>query len=118
MPDQYRRDSEREPRGGRMTFRNPVMLVGLAAAGVFLPASVSAQDAKNQGYLVDSQGNVVRAAGAGVCVRTNDWTPARATEECDPDLVKKPAPKVAPPAKKEEAKPAAAAAPKKEGGKK
>jgi OOP family OmpA-OmpF porin len=81
-----------------------ITLVGLAAAGVFLPASVSAQDAKNQGYLVDSQGNVVRAAGAGVCVRTSDWTPARATEECDPDLVKKPAPKVAP--KKEEAKPA------------
>jgi len=85
-----------------------ITLVGLAAAGVFLPASVSAQDAKNQGYLVDSQGNVVRAAGAGVCVRTNDWTPARATAECDPDLVKKPAPKVAPPpAKKEEAKPPA-----------
>src|SRR5690348_11625828 len=80
-----------------------ITLVGLAAAGVFLPASVSAQDAKNQGYLVDSQGNAVHAAGAGVCVRANDWTPARAAMECDPDLGKKPAPKVAPAAKKAEA---------------
>ncbi|MBI1965233.1 MAG: OmpA family protein, partial [Betaproteobacteria bacterium] len=39
------------------------------------------------------QGGIVRAAGAGVCVRTSDWTPARAVAECDPDLVKKPAPK-------------------------
>jgi OOP family OmpA-OmpF porin len=81
-----------------------ITLVGLAAAGVFLPAAASAQDAKNQGYLVDSQGNVVRAAGAGVCVRTNDWTPARAVMECDPDLVKKPPVKAAPPAKKPEEK--------------
>jgi OOP family OmpA-OmpF porin len=60
-----------------------------------------AQDAKNQGYLVDSQGQsaIVKAAVAGVCVRTSDWTPARAVAECDPDLVKKPAPapQVAPP---------------------
>jgi OOP family OmpA-OmpF porin len=75
-------------------------LVGLAAAGVFLPASASAQF-KNQGYLTDTQGNIVRAAGAGVCVRTSDWTPARAVAECDPDLVKKPAPKVAPTPKAE-----------------
>jgi OOP family OmpA-OmpF porin len=44
-------------------------------------------------------------------VRTSDWTPARAVAECDPDLVKKPAPpKVAPkpkPAAKPEAKPEA-----------
>jgi OOP family OmpA-OmpF porin len=39
----------------------------------------------------------VRAAGAGVCVRTSDWTPARAIAECDPDLVKKPEPKRAAP---------------------
>jgi OOP family OmpA-OmpF porin len=50
--------------------------------------------------------------GAGVCVRTSDWTPARAIAECDPDLVKKPAPAPKPAAKpaakpKEKAKPAA-----------
>ncbi len=89
-----------------------ITLVGLAAAGVFLPASASAQDAKNQGYLTDTQGGIVRAIGAGVCVRTSDWTPARAVAECDPDLVKKPAPpapKAAPkpkPVAKPEAKPA------------
>ncbi|MGQ0750095.1 MAG: OmpA family protein [Betaproteobacteria bacterium] len=41
-------------------------------------------------------------------MRTSDWTPARAVAQCDPDLVKKPAPpvkKVAPPpAKKVEKK--------------
>ncbi len=89
-----------------------ITLVSLAAAGLFLPASASAQDAKNQGYLTDTQGGIVRAIGAGVCVRTSDWTPARAVAECDPDLVKKPAPpapKAAPkpkPEAKPEAKPA------------
>lgn len=70
-------------------------LFGLAAAGVFLPAPASAQF-KNQGYLTDTTGAIVRAVGAGVCVRTSDWTPARAVAECDPDLVKKPAPKPKP----------------------
>lgn len=75
-------------------------LASVAIVGALLPASALAQDAKNQGYLLDTQGNVVRALGAGVCVRTSDWTPARAIAECDPDLVKKPAPKkVAPPPK-------------------
>jgi OOP family OmpA-OmpF porin len=81
-----------------------ITLVGIAAAGMFLPATASAQF-KNQGYLVDSQGNAVRAAGAGVCVRTSDWTPARAIVECDPDLVKKTAAVAPPPAKKPEKKP-------------
>jgi OOP family OmpA-OmpF porin len=79
-----------------------ITLVGLAAAGMFLPAAASAQF-KNQGYLLDSNGNPVRAVGAGVCVRTSDWTPARAIVECDPDLVPKPAPK--PAAKPVEKKP-------------
>ncbi|MCW5603931.1 MAG: OmpA family protein [Burkholderiales bacterium] len=70
--------------------RNTLATVVVAAA--FLPAAAMAQSAKNQGYLTDSQGNIVRALGANVCVRTSDWTPARAVAECDPDLVKKPAP--------------------------
>jgi OmpA-OmpF porin, OOP family len=65
---------------------------------------------RNQGYLSDTAGNnaVVRSLGYDVCVRTSDWTPARAIVECDPDLVPKPAvkPPVAPPPK------AAAPAPK------
>ena len=83
-----------------------ITLVGLAAAGVFLPTSASAQY-KNEGYLVDTQGSIVRAPGAGVCVRTSEWTPAHAVMECDPDLVPKPAPKAAPAPKKEAPKPAA-----------
>jgi OOP family OmpA-OmpF porin len=87
-------------------------LAGVVIAGAMFPAIASAQDAKNQGYLTDTQGNIVRAIGAGVCVRTSDWTPARAVAECDPDLVKKPAPpapKPAPakPAPKPKEKPAA-----------
>ncbi|HUF80877.1 MAG TPA: OmpA family protein [Burkholderiales bacterium] len=82
---------------------------------MFLPVTVSAQF-KNQGYLLDARGAPVRAAGAGVCVRTSDWTPARAIAECDPDLVKK-APMAAAPMKKAapkaKAAPAKKAAPKK-----
>ena len=81
-----------------------ITLAGLAAAGTLLPLPAAAQF-KNQGYLVDTQGQfaVVRAVGANVCVRTSDWTPARAIIECDPDLVPKPAPpKVAPPPKVKE----------------
>jgi len=73
-----------------------ITLVGLAAIGALLPAVASAQ--AKDGYLTDSAGGIVRAAGAGVCVRTSQWTPALAVAECDPDLVKKPPvkPKVAP----------------------
>ncbi|MEK6593064.1 MAG: OmpA family protein [Pseudomonadota bacterium] len=76
-----------------------ITLASVAAAVALMPVTASAQDAKNQGYLTDTQGGIVRAIGANVCVRTSDWTPARAVAECDPDLVKKPAPKAAPAAK-------------------
>jgi OOP family OmpA-OmpF porin len=81
-------------------------LVGLAVAGMYLPATAFSQE-RSPGYVYDSQGSVVRAVGAGVCVRTSQWTPAVAIAECDPDLVKKPEPKkavVAPPPKKEKPK--------------
>lgn len=71
---------------------------------------------RNQGYLMDAAGNnaVVKSMGYDVCVRTSDWTPARAIFECDPDLVPKPvasappappAPKVVTPPPKIEATP-------------
>lgn len=44
-----------------------------------------------KGYVVDQRNVVVRSA-TGLCWRTGSWTPAMAIEECDPDLVKKPAP--------------------------
>ncbi len=78
----------------------------LAAIIVLAPAIALAQDAKNQGYLLDQNMNIVTSATTGLCVRTSDWTPARAVAQCDPDLIKKPvppAPKSAPaPAPKKE----------------
>ena len=69
---------------------------------------------RKQGYLTDTGSAIVHAPVAGVCVRTSDWTPARAVEECDPDLVKKPAAaKPAPAPAKAKAAPAAKAKPKK-----
>lgn len=89
-------------------------LVAAATCAALLPATGSAATGERKdGYLTDTQGGVVRAIGAGVCVRTSQWTPAMAVAECDPDLVPKPAPKPAPKpeakpeAKKPEAKPEA-----------
>jgi OmpA-OmpF porin, OOP family len=95
-----------------MQSMNRRALTGLAVAAVMLPGASLAADSKNQGYLVDQiTGNVVTSATTGLCVRTSDWTPARAVIQCDPDLVKKaPPPKAAPVAPK--AKPAAKPKPK------
>ncbi len=76
-------------------------MLALAVAGYAhaQPAGVY----KNQGYALDNIGNsaVINAPTSGVCVRTTEWTPARAITECDPELVPKPVPP----------KPAAAPAP-------
>jgi OOP family OmpA-OmpF porin len=67
-----------------------IIIAGAIAAAALAPALASAQ--AKDGYLTDSRGDVVRAAGAGVCVRTSAWTPALAIAACDADLAKKPAP--------------------------
>jgi OOP family OmpA-OmpF porin len=89
--------------------------IAAALAGLALAATAeiaTAQDAKNQGYLLDTYGgDIVTSSTTGLCVRTSDWTPARAVAQCDPELVKKPAPtpkpavKPAPPPPKPEVKP-------------
>lgn len=84
----------------------PALRTTLAAIIALLPAIALAQDAKNQGYLLDPNMNIVTSSTTGLCVRTSDWTPARAVAQCDPDLVKKPAPPAP--------KPTAAPTPKKE----
>lgn len=70
-----------------------------AILAALLPACVFAQatspDTRNQGYLVDSNGNVVMTDHTGLCVRDSDWTPARAVEPCVPA---RPRAVVAPPA--------------------
>ena len=70
-----------------------LVFAGVVAA--FLPGISLAQDTINQGYLVDQNFNVVMAVGNTVCVRTSDWTPARAAAaracmQCTPDMCAKP----------------------------
>ena len=92
--------------------------LALTSAAMLFPLLAMAQvNATNQGYLVNSPDfNVVTAVGGTVCVRTSDWTPARAAaakacQQCTPDLCPKPvaaapAPKAAPPAPAQPAAPA------------
>ena len=91
-------------------------LAAIAGVAALLPAVTVAQvNGKNQGYLVDQNFNVVTTV-SGLCVRTSDWTPARAAaaeagKQCDPDLAPKPAAAPAP-APAPAAKPAPKAEPK------
>ena len=96
-------------------FRSTV--AGLVVAAAFAPAAMGQQFAKNQGYLLDINGNVVTSSTTGLCVRTSDWTPALAAaaaacQQCTPDLCPKPV--VAPPPPKPAPKPEAKPAPKPE----
>jgi OOP family OmpA-OmpF porin len=85
----------------------------MAMAAIMLPGAALAADSKNQGYWIDTTGgNVVKSPTTGLCWRSIEWTPARAIAECDPDLVKKPAPPAPPPAPKPEVKPKPEAKPK------
>jgi OmpA-OmpF porin, OOP family len=54
------------------------------AATALIPATALAQDARNQGYLVDMNGIIVTSANTGLCARDSDWTLARSAEPCDP----------------------------------
>ncbi|MBI3053237.1 MAG: OmpA family protein [Betaproteobacteria bacterium] len=77
-----------------MTSTSSLILAGVAAA--LWPGMSLAQDTRNQGYLVDSNGNIVTSATTGICVRDSDWTPAREAG-CNPEPVKKaetPAPRI------------------------
>jgi OOP family OmpA-OmpF porin len=68
---------------------NMLAMVSLTSVGI-----ASAHEVANQGYLIDTRGNVVKN-NYNECWRTGYWTPAMATAECDPDLVKKAEPKIA-----------------------
>ena len=66
-------------------------------ATLALGLGVSSASAEDHGYVMaPTSGNIVVKNPFGLCWRTGYWTPAMATTECDPDLVKKPAPKAAP----------------------
>ncbi|GAB4166200.1 MAG: hypothetical protein OHK0026_12760 [Rhodocyclaceae bacterium] len=86
------------------------LLVALCAAS---GATIAQAAAGDSAYAIDGRGTAVRS-GANLCWRTGYWTPAMASAECDPDLVKKPAAApapAAPPARAPAAAPAAAPAP-------
>ena len=55
------------------------------AMAAFIPMAALAQISGNPGYLFDGSAQVVKTA-AGECWRTGEWTPALATEPCDPSL--------------------------------
>ncbi|WJW76682.1 OmpA family protein [Thiohalobacter sp. IOR34] len=53
-----------------------------------LPLAAGAASERTCGYAYDTAGNVVRDS-AGRCVRSGFWTPAKAIEECEPEMFKK-----------------------------
>lgn len=64
-----------------MTATRMLIVVGIIiAAG--LSGMASAETPVNDGYLVDSAGNIVKS-GYGWCWHTGYWTPAMAVAECD-----------------------------------
>lgn len=80
------------------------LLSGVVALPLLFSGAAMAQVNKSEAYVVDDRGVVARnSANLGnLCWHTIDWTPAKATYECEPDLVPKkvaaaPAPAVAPP---------------------
>ena len=85
-------------------------LICASIVAAFLPGVASAEDARIQGYLLDTRGKVIKTQ-YGLCVRTGYWTPAMAIAECDPDLVKKVEVPVAAPLPKPAPAPMAALAP-------
>jgi OOP family OmpA-OmpF porin len=86
--------------------------LNLSAAALMMTAGLATAQVDRGAYLITTTGEAVRAAGYGVCVRSSNWTPAQATEQCDPDLLPRkaaapaaPAPRAAAPAVVPVAKP-------------
>lgn len=76
------------------------LAVGTVSISALLVGCVNLANAHspgNEGYLTDMRGNVVKNS-YNECWRTGYWTPAMANVECDSDLVKKEAPRIAAPA--------------------
>lgn len=66
------------------TFTKIAMAAFVAAALVPVTVLADAGDSTNQGYLVDSRGELVVSGTPGVCWHTTAWTAAGAVEGCDP----------------------------------
>jgi len=90
------------------------MLIAFATGLALSATSFNAAAQSDSGYWTSAAaGGIVWKDSAGLCWRSGYWTPAMATAECDPELVKKPEPKpVAAPAPAPAPAPIAAPAPK------
>lgn len=81
----------------KLTAKNLIAAAALIGISAAAQAQTPGVDLKGTvGYVIDQRGYVVKS-GTGLCWRTGYWTPAMAIAECDPDLVKKEAPKAAAP---------------------
>lgn len=79
--------------------RKAVWVSGLIAYGVAASvAAVLPAEGDHRGYLVDSEGRIVKSGVSGLCVRDSDWTLQRAIEPCDPVKTAAAPPEVPPPA--------------------
>ncbi len=72
---------------------------GVIVLPIFISGAAMAQVKKPEGYLVDNRGVAARNSSnlGNLCWHTNEWTPAKAIYECEPDLVPKKVAVVAPP---------------------
>lgn len=88
------------------------ILIAACVASALAPLSVLAQEADNQAIWVNTD-HVVWKDPYGLCWHSGAWTPAMATAECDPYLIKKADAPVPPIAQAEEPAPEPAPAPEK-----
>jgi len=66
------------------------------SAALALGMGISSAYAEDNGYVQAPVSGVTVKDPFGLCWRTGYWTPAMATQECDPELLPKPEPKPAP----------------------
>lgn len=61
------------------------LVIAAFATIVLVPVTGLAQNARNQGYLVNSDNNdITTSSNTGLCWRDSEWTSARAVAPCDP----------------------------------
>jgi OmpA-OmpF porin, OOP family len=87
-------------------------LAFVLSAALALGMGISSAYAEDIGYVQAPVSGVTVKDPFGLCWRTGYWTPAMATQECDPELLPKPKPKPAPVAVVPPAPAAAPVAPK------
>jgi OmpA-OmpF porin, OOP family len=77
------------------TLTQVLLAVAVGAVSSTAMAHTTSNNEAQAGYVVDAQGKTVKD-GSGECLRSSIFTAQLATQECDPDLIPKPAPAPAP----------------------